>query len=269
MNDTLHEKKEKLESLLRQYGRTAVAFSAGVDSTFLLRTAHDVLGDHVIALTGRTVSSAKRELREAEAFCALLGVRHIVVDVDQMRVPGFADNPPDRCYHCKKALFTAFLDAAKQEGYDCLVEGTNADDTHDYRPGMRALRELNVHSPLLESGLTKQDIRLLSREADLPTWDKPSFACLATRIPYGEAITPEKLAVIDASEQFLSDCGFRQFRVRMHGKLARIEVDPADVPRITEPLLAQTIRAKLLDLGFDYVTLDLGGYESGSMNRTI
>lgn len=267
MTDALNEKKEKLERLLRRYGRVAVAYSAGVDSTFLLKTAFDLLGDNVIALTGRTVSSAKREVREAADFCEKLGVRHVFVDVDQMAVPGFADNPPDRCYHCKKALFTSFLETAKQAGFDCLTEGTNADDTHDYRPGIRALRELDVRSPLLEVGLTKQDIRELSYAAGLATWDKPSFACLATRIPCGEAITPEKLAVIDDAEQFLTDKGFRQFRVRMHGKLARIEVDPADFVRITEPKCAREIRQKLLELGFSFVTLDLGGYMMGSTNR--
>jgi uncharacterized protein len=269
MDTTLLEKEKKLHELLRGYGRVAVAFSAGVDSTFLLKTAHDLLGDGVLALTARAVSCAEREIREAAAFCESLGVRHAFVDVDQMAVPLFADNPPDRCYHCKKALFAAILDAAKQAGFDCLAEGTNADDTHDYRPGLRALREMRVHSPLVEAGLGKQEIRRLSRDAGLPTWDKPSFACLATRIPYGEPITPEKLARIDKAEQFLQDHGFGQFRVRAHGTLARIEVEPAEFPRITDPLLAQTIRTRLLELGFDFVTLDLGGYASGSMNRTI
>lgn len=263
---TLREKKETLEAQLRQCGRVAVAFSAGVDSTFLLHTAHEVLGDNVIALTGRTVSTPEREMHEAADFCKALGVRHVVADVDQMAIPGFADNPPERCYICKKALFTAFLQKADDLGFPVLVEGTNADDTSDYRPGLRALRELHVRSPLLEAGLTKREIRLLSREAGLETWDKPSLACLATRIPCGDAITPEKLAVIDEAEQFLRDKGLHQVRVRMHGGIARIETDPADFSCLTDPALRQETVRRLRELGFGFVTLDLAGYVSGSMN---
>lgn len=255
----LYEKKEKLAAVLRSLGRTAVAFSAGVDSTFLLHTAHDVLGDNVIALTARTVSSAQREMQEAVRFCEAFGVRHVIEDVDQMAIPGFADNPPQRCYICKKALFTSLLRTADALGFDTVIDGTNADDPHDDRPGLRALRELGIRSPLLEAGLTKRDIRLLSREAGLATWDKPSFACLATRIPTGDEITPHKLAVVDEAERFLQDKGFRQVRVRMHGTLARIETEPHEIVRLAQPQLRGQIRDKLTALGFDHVTLDLKG----------
>lgn len=272
MNDEariLQAKNDTLTAHLRRLGRAAVAFSAGVDSAFLLKTAHDILGEQTIAVTARCVSFPEREIREAAALCKAIGVRHVVVDVDQMAIPGFSDNPPDRCYLCKKALFRALSDAAGKLGFPVLIEGTNADDTRDYRPGMRALRELDIGSPLMEADLTKEDIRRLSRGLGLPTWSKPSLACLATRIPYGEPITPSKLSVIDEAEQFLFDRGFGQVRVRMHGKLARIETLPEDFARITDPELSQAICRKLTDLGFDYVTLDLAGYTTGSMNKTI
>lgn len=263
------EKKETLRSILERFGRVAVAFSAGVDSTFLLKTARDVLSDRVIAVTGRTVSSPEREIQEAVSFCDAHKIRQIIVDIDQLSIPGFADNPPQRCYLCKKELFRAFRDISRESGFDHLIEGTNADDTHDYRPGLRALAELEVRSPLKEAGLTKQDIRVLSREMGLSTWDKPSLACLATRIPYGETITQEKLSAIDRAEQLLQDAGFRQVRVRLHGRLARIETEPALFQRMTEPHLAKEISQRLAELGFDYVTLDLNGYMTGSMNKTI
>ncbi len=266
-NRILQDKQKKLYEILGAFDRVAVAFSAGVDSTFLLKSAHDVLGDRVLAVTGRTVSSPQREIQEAIAFCKSAGIRHIVMDVDQMSIRGFADNPSDRCYHCKKALFSGFMDTAAKQGFAPLIEGTNADDAPDDRPGMRALQELGVRSPLREAGLTKPNIRALSKEAGLPTWDKPSFACLATRIPFGEPITPQKLAVIDEAEQTLFDHGFRQVRVRMHGKIARIEIEPSQFQKIIEPELRQQIDRKLTALGFSYVTLDLGGFSSGSMNK--
>lgn len=269
LSHDLQCKKETLRSLLERFERVAVAFSAGVDSTFLLAAAYEVLGDRVLAVTGRTISTPKRDLHDAAAFCESLGVRHRIVDVDQMAINGFADNPPDRCYHCKKELFSLFLKTAEAEGFPILVEGTNADDAPDDRPGMRALRELHIKSPLRDAKLTKQDIRMLSNSIGLQTWDKPSFACLATRIPFGETITPQKLARIEQAEALLFEKGFRQVRVRSHGNLARIEVETPDLTRITEPDLRREIAEKFTALGFDYVTLDLNGFRSGSMNKTI
>ena len=262
-----NEKWNKLIAGLQELGRVAVAFSAGVDSTFLLKAAHEALGQDVIAITGRSVSFPEREDREAAAFCRALGVEQVIVEVDQMAIPGFRDNPPDRCYLCKKVLFSAFVAAAQERGFACVAEGSNADDVHDYRPGLRAIAELGIKSPLKDVGLTKQEIRGLSRELGLPTWDKPSMACLATRFPYGERITKEKLSAVDAAEQYLRGAGFRQVRVRVHGDIARIEIDRTQFAQLLEA--ADTIEAELHALGFLYVTLDLGGYRMGSMNRTL
>ncbi len=262
-----NEKWDALIACLRKMERAAVAFSAGVDSTFLLKAAHVALGKNVTAITGRSVSFPERECREAAAFCREIGVEHVIVEVDQMAIPGFRDNPPDRCYLCKKELFSAFLTAARERGIGIVAEGSNADDVGDYRPGLRAIAELGIQSPLKDVGLTKDEIRALSRELGLPTWDKPSMACLATRFPYGERITPEKLAAVDAAEQFLRDGGFRQVRVRAHGDIARIEIDRGQFGMLTERSaeIERTRRA----LGFSYVALDLGGYRTGSMNETL
>lgn len=268
MDKVLRNKEEKLHALLREYGRLAVAFSAGVDSTYLLMTAHDVLGERVLAITARTVSVPQRDTEEAAAYCAMNGIRHITLDLDQMAVPAFAQNLPDRCYHCKKALFSAFSETARNMGFPVLAEGTNADDAPDDRPGMRALAELGVRSPLREAGLFKQEIRDLSRKAGLATWNKPSAACLATRIPFGETITPQKLQVVDIAEQYLRDAGFRQVRVRLHGVIARIEIEPEQFDRITEPEMREEILQAFTKMGFGYVTLDLAGFRSGSMNIT-
>ena len=263
----LNDKKASLISYLQELGRAAVAFSGGVDSTFLLKAAYETLGENTMAIIGRTASSPAHEIAEAEEFCRLLGVRYIIKDADQLSIPGFAENPPERCYICKKALFTIFLETARAEGFPYVMDGTNADDTGDYRPGMRALAELGIKSPLMEAGLTKADIRELSKEYGLPTWDKPSFACLATRLPYGETITEEKLRLIERAEVKLMDLGFRQMRVRIHGQIARIEVERPDFPKLIEN--ADEINSFFKELGFTYVTMDLAGFKSGSMNLTL
>ncbi len=262
-------KLERLRAQLREIGSAAVAFSSGVDSTFLLRVAHEELGENVVAVTARSHSFPKRELDEAAAFCAREGVRHEIIDSEELDIPGFAENPPDRCYHCKKALFGKLIAFAQANGLAAVLEGSNMDDDGDYRPGRRAIMELGVASPLHDAGLTKAEIRVLSKRMGLPTADKPSFACLASRFPYGERITAAGLERVERAEQWLMDAGLGlvQLRVRSHGDMARIEVPPADIPRIAAR--AEEIAAALKSFGFAYVALDLQGYRTGSMNEVL
>lgn len=267
--DELHQKYSALRASLAAMGRVAVAFSSGVDSTFLLWTAHDVLGDGAIAVTARACLFPAREQAEAAGFCRQACIRQITVDVDALAVPGLAQNPADRCYLCKRALFERMRAAAAEQGIACLAEGSNVDDTGDYRPGLRAIRELGIKSPLREAGLYKWEIRALSRELGLPTWDKPSYACLASRFVYGEEITPEKLSRVEQAEALLLEGGFPQMRVRVHGDLARIEVPPEALPRFLAFSQAGKLPEQLRRLGFSYVTLDLDGYRTGSMNEVL
>ena len=267
--DALHEKKQNLENYLRALGSVTVAFSSGVDSTFLLKVAHDVLGEKAAAVTARSRSFPARELEEAKAFCEANGIEQIIVESDELSIEGFRRNPENRCYLCKRALFAKIQGIARERGFACVAEGSNMDDNGDYRPGLTAVAELGVKSPLREAKLTKADIRALSRELGLPTWDKPSFACLASRFVYGETITEEKLAMVDRAEQRLLDLGFRQVRVRIHGNIARIEIERSQFEKILEPETADQINRYFRELGFLYVTLDLGGYQMGSMNKTL
>lgn len=267
--DPLHEKREKLISLLKNEGRLAVAFSGGVDSAFLLAAAKEALGEELLAVTGSFASFPERELIGAEKLCAGMGVSFVSVGIDQLSIPGFAANPPDRCYICKKALFTRLIGAANERGFGAIAEGSNADDDPAGRPGMRAIAELGVLSPLRQAGLTKAEIRALSKEMGLPTWSRPAYACLATRIPYGEEVTAQKLCMIGGAEEYLFGLGLEQMRVRMAGSTARIEVEREHFSELIKPETAEGVVKRFRELGFKFVSLDIEGYRSGSMDRTL
>ena len=268
-NMTLEQKYELLKEYIKSLGSVAVAFSGGVDSTFLLRTAHDVLGDKVLAVTASSCSFPERELREARKFCSENGIAHEVCESEELDIDGFRQNPVNRCYLCKHELFEKMIDITAKKGFENVAEGSNMDDMGDYRPGLQAIAELEVKSPLRAAGLYKEEIRQLSKQLGLPTWDKPSFACLASRFVYGETINEEKLGMVDRAEQLMIDLGFRQVRVRIHDKLARIEVLPEEIARAAQPDVRKKINDGLREYGFAYVTLDLAGYRTGSMNETL
>ena len=263
------DKLDALKSYLADKKNLVVAFSGGVDSTFLLKVAHDVLGDGVIAVTARSCSFPERELIEATEFCKKEGIRHVVVESEELQIEGFAHNPKNRCYLCKKELFTKIWDIAKENGIPYVAEASNLDDNGDYRPGLVAVKELEVLSPLREVGMDKQTIRDLSQQLGLPTWNKQSFACLSSRFVYGEEITEKKLGMVDRAEQFLLDHGFHQVRVRIHGDMARIEISPGEFGKLLDGTLAAEVNRVLKEIGFSYVALDLGGYRMGSMNDSL
>lgn len=265
--EELQEKEEVLKKYLKSLESVAVAFSSGVDSTLLLKEAKDVLGDKVIAVTAKSCSFPKRELNEAIEFCKKENIKHIIVESEELDIEGFSSNPKNRCYLCKRELFEKMIQVAKENGVKEVVEGSNMDDMGDYRPGLQAISELEVKSPLRYAKLYKNEIRKLSRKLKLPTWDKPSFACLASRFVYGETITKEKLRMIEKAEQLLLSLGLKQERVRIHSELARIEVLPEDIEKIAQKEIREKISKAFKELGFLYVTLDLDGYRMGSMNN--
>lgn len=262
----------KLE-ILRQYlgelNSAVIAFSGGVDSTFLLKMAHNELTDNVIAVTANSCLFPERELKEAKEFCRQEGIRHILFELEELKIDGFSQNPENRCYLCKQRILKKIQEIADENNIKNILEGSNLDDNGDYRPGLRAVEELGIKSPLREVNLTKQEIRDFSKELGLPTWEKPSFACLASRFVYGETITEEKLLMVDKAEQLLLDLGFHQVRVRIHGKMARIEVASGEFERLIEKMVREKIVECFQTYGFTYVTMDLKGYRTGSMNKTL
>ena len=264
----LNNKYDNLKDYLKNLKSAVVAYSSGVDSTFLLKTAHDILKDNVIAITLNSCLFSKKELNEAIEFCKSENIKHIIIDVDILNIEGFILNPPDRCYLCKKELFKKVIETAKKFGIENILEGSNTDDDNDYRPGMKAIQELNIKSPLKIARLNKKQIRELSKQFGLKTFNKPSMACLASRIPYGENITREKLKMIEEAESFLFEHGFKELRVRIQANnSARIEVLQDDFKKIIDA--RASIVKKVKSLGFRYISLDIEGFRSGSLNEIL
>ena len=265
---TVEEKLADLRAVIQTYESVVVAFSAGADSTLVAKVASDVLGERALAVTSASESLAERELQEALAYAESLNINHRVIYTNELQNPDYLANPIDRCYHCKTELYDHLVALAEDEGYRTVANGLNVDDLGDYRPGLKAANEHDVRAPLQEAGLTKPDVRAISKLLDVPTWDKPAMACLSSRVPYGESITPEKLRQIDHAEQALRDLGYRQLRVRHHGQVARIEL-PTETLATFVAEHAAVATERLKKLGFLYVTLDLQGFRSGSMNEVL
>jgi uncharacterized protein len=263
----LAAKEAEVAARLKALGRVAVAYSGGVDSALLLALAAETLGGGATALTARSASLAGREMKAARDLAKRLGVRHVIVDTDEVADPRYAENTPARCYFCKDVVYRSLADYALTHDLGPLVDGMNRDDTDDHRPGRRAAREQGVLSPLFDAGLRKSEVRHLARRRELPVWSKPAMACLSSRIPYGERVTPEKLARIEAAEEAIADLGCATVRVRHHGALARIEVAPGEIGLLVEH--RSEVVAALRRLGFRHVALDLEGYQSGSLNRAV
>ena len=266
---THFEKLDKLKRIIRQSGGAVIAFSGGVDSTFLARVAHDELGSRALAVTVQSETYPSFQTEEATKIAKSIGIRHRTAESHELDIPEFSRNAPDRCYHCKIELFTLLKQIAADEGLPAVFEGSNTDDTSDYRPGLKAIKELGIISPLMMAELAKNEVRELSQSMGLQTWNKPSFACLASRFPYWDSITSEKLDMVDRAEAFLRETGFKQFRVRHHSTIARIELSSEDFTKITDKTVREKITNKFKEIGYTYVTLDLEGYRTGSMNETL
>jgi pyridinium-3,5-biscarboxylic acid mononucleotide sulfurtransferase len=265
----LLNKFERLREIFAPMRSVMVAFSGGVDSTFVLRVAHDTLGERVLALTTTSPTMPDHDRRSALEMVRMIGARHIVIESNELDIPGYAENPLNRCYLCKHNLFTVCEARAAERGIDEIVDGLNLDDLHDYRPGMKAASEKRVRHPLVEAELAKAEIRELSRSLGLPTWDKPASPCLSSRFPYGTRITAEGLRQVEEGERLLRAMGFKVARVRYHGDVARLEVDSREIGRLLEPAARETVDRELRKLGFRFVTVDLKGFRSGSLNEGI
>ncbi|MFQ5830139.1 MAG: ATP-dependent sacrificial sulfur transferase LarE [Candidatus Methylomirabilia bacterium] len=269
MNLTHQAKYDRLVASIRKLERVLVAFSGGVDSTFLARAAKDAVGEDALLVTADSETYPEAELAEAKRLAEAMGMRHLVIRTRELDNPDYATNPPNRCFFCKEELFTKLKPVAAQEGIEHLIYGANLDDLGDHRPGMEAARRMGVAAPLIEAELSKAEIRELSRDLGLSTWDKPSLACLSSRFPYDEQITAEKLRQVDAAEAFLRGLGFHQLRVRHHGSLARLEIPREEIPRLWQDGLDKQIAARFRELGYLYVTVDLRGFRSGSLNEAL
>jgi uncharacterized protein len=270
MSSELETKIEKLNEIFQSMGKVLVAFSGGVDSTLLLRVARDILGDqNVLAVTALSPLYPERELKGAKKLIQAFGVKHLLIQSNELEISGFSKNPPNRCYYCKKDLFEKLLKLSKEFGIPWIIEGSTLDDEKDHRPGGVAIQELGIRSPLKEAMFRKTDVRELSKTLGLTTWDKPSFACLASRFPYGEEITIKGLKMVDEAENFLFDLGFKQVRVRHYQNLARIELYPEEMGRLMGATLREEVVSHLKSIGYHYITLDLQGFRSGSMNEVL